>query len=423
MKLFWKSLLLLPALAATPFLAAQSAQDQLFTASVDHIALHDVGATRIQLDVFTHVSASRKTKIKQVRFEEMHFGDLPVYLSPVNEHIELEPGKDLSLPAIPLTIYYRDLSSLTPIEDAVQDGQLTVSGEVHVDLDLNLLERALTLDWKPRAAMPVSMSVPFVVPGGSAGRTAAVAALKAADLGLSVGSSAMNILNPQTGNDELRSHYLPSMVIAETNYTLHLRDDKDVKFSVIGLGYRRSADEFVLTDETLEPWQYDVGIASAIQDGEATLLPDHDIQVWPAQHVDGPGRSLAQGQIVVVSQPGRSPLTFVPGANKRFHVSDRNTDSNMAVLRFTSPDDRGVPVPVASEDTLRSNGWDRLSLFRLREKGGLEVISTPASRDNNRITLQDSVDDLAFGSLLIAPDGAVGMVQDESSAIVLHDRR
>jgi hypothetical protein len=425
MKPFWKRLLV-TLFVVTPLAGAQTTHNPIFTVSVNRITLRDVGAAQMRFDVFTHLTATRKSKVKRVRFEEMHLGSFPVYLGPVDEEIEVQPGKDTSLPAIPLTIYYRDLNSLAPLEEAVRDGQFTVSGEARIDLDLNLLERALSLSWSSRAAMPIAISVPLEIPGGSTGRTAALAGLRAADAALSLGSAAVGLLNLQSrDNNDLRARFAPSLIIAESHYTLRLRNKKEVKFSIRGLGYRSTPDEFVLTDEMVEPWRYDVQVATALQSGDAKLVSDHDLVVWPADHAEGPGLSLSQGQISIVSQPGRSPRAIIPDNSfgKRIRLSDRDSDSNMAVLRFASANDRGVPAALASEETLDSNRWDRLSLFRVKDDGSLEVISTPATRANNRITLQDPVDDHAFGSLLVASDGAVGMIQDESSAAVLHPQR
>jgi hypothetical protein len=68
---------------------------------------------------------------------------------------------------------------------------------------------------------------------------------------------------------------------------------------------------------------------------------------------------------------------------------------------------------------MHSQNWDRLTMFRVDEEGRLELVSTPAHQTDDRIFLEDSVDDRAFGSLLIAPEGAVGMVQAEQSAMIL----
>jgi hypothetical protein len=46
-----------------------------------------------------------------------------------------------------------------------------------------------------------------------------------------------------------------------------------------------------------------------------------------------------------------------------------------------------------------------------------EVILTSAYLDHGRIHLGVKIDSTVFGSPIIAPDGIIGMVQDESSGI------
>ena len=76
-------------------------------------------------------------------------------------------------------------------------------------------------------------------------------------------------------------------------------------------------------------------------------------------------------------------------------------------------EDKGTPVQLAPDVVLHSQNWDRLTMFRVDEEGTLELISMPAHRVKDRMFLEDSVDERAFGSLLISPDGAIGMVQAE----------
>jgi hypothetical protein len=97
----------------------------------------------------------------------------------------------------------------------------------------------------------------------------------------------------------------------------------------------------------------------------------------------------------------------------------RDSDNNYAVLRFTRPEDQGPAIPAAAEQAGEPQNWDRLILFRADDQGQLEFISTAAHRRDSRIILDDAVDDRAFGSLLISPRAAVGMVQDENCAMAL----
>jgi len=155
------------AIAIAPFMAAQtvSTQNSPVSITIDSIDLADVGSDRIHFDVHSHVASTRKLSIKSVHFENMHMGEMPIFLSPIESHIDLDKGASVTLPTIPLTVYFRDLDSLDPLEQAIRDGQTTITGRARAELDLNLLERAAA-GWSNQAAMPVSMTIPVNVPGG-----------------------------------------------------------------------------------------------------------------------------------------------------------------------------------------------------------------------------------------------------------------
>jgi hypothetical protein len=425
---FSRRILALLTLSA-PLLARQvpAASPDPVSVAIDNIELKDVGTDRIRFDISSHVTATRKLGIKQVHFEQMRLGTLPIYLRPIEDHLELEKEVAVSLPRIPLTIYFRDLDSLAPLQQAVQDGQATVEGKARVDLDLNLIERIASRQWNAHADLPIQMKIPVEVPGGFVGKAAALTTLKGAQLALDLGGSALNALRQRQKRweQDLRAHYVPALVIAESRYSVRTRNNERMEFSVRGLGFRISEDAFVLTGEMMEPWRYDSDVAAALQNGDATLLEDsRDLLVWPSGEAltAEKARSFSRGEIKLEHSSGKTETAHVPGAdNKTVTVKllQRDSGANYAVLRFTRSEDKGKPVELAPEDARRSQNWDRLTLFRVDDNGKLELISTPARRQDNRILLEDPIDDRAFGSLLVAPEGAVGMVQDESTGMIL----
>ncbi len=421
----------LVAIAVVPVMAFQIAdsQNNPVSVSIDSIDLADVGSDRIQFDVHSHVTASRRLKLKSVHFEQMHMGDLPVFLSPIESHLELQKGTPVDLPAIPLTVYFRDLDSLEPFEQAIRDGQTTVTGRARSDLDLNLLERALLGIWNTQASIPVSVTVPVNVPGGFLGRTAAIAALETAQIALNLGSSALHALrvSQRQWEETLRTRYLPAMIVAESRYSLRLRDNRKLDMTVRGLGFRVSESKFVLTGEMIEPWKYDMDAVTALQNGDATLVEEgRDLFVWPAGETlnASTARSLSKGLIQVDHTSGKAESIRVPGAkgDLTIQLMHRDTDANYAVLHFTHPEDYGSVASVASEEVRHDRSWEQLSMFRVDEDGKLEIISTSAQRQDSRISLADPVDDRTFGSLLIDPAGAVGIVQDERTGMVLRTK-
>lgn len=428
MKLIWR-ILAVPALAIVPAMAAQITQMQndVVAVAVDRVEMTEVKSDRVQFDVMAHVTASRKLKIKRIRFEEMRLQGLPVYMGPLEEQVELEKGVAMNLPPIPSTVYLRDLHSLEPVEQAVREGKATVQGRARVDLDLSVLDRVATGQWTVRADMPTAMSAPVEVPGGEAGRAVTLATLDAAQLALNVGDPVFGILDRSRSksDEDLRAQYTPSLVVAESHYSLQVKDKLRLDFVVRGMGIRVSEDKFVVPGELLEPWKYDADAATSIETGTASLIKDStDLLVWPAGGSldEALARSLSKATIQVVRKPGGTERTRVPVSKEgtEIHLARRDSDDNFAVLRFTRPQDNGTAVPLAPEQSRRNDTWDRLTLFRVDSKGSLQVLATPASRKDNRIILEDPVDDGAFGSALIGPDGGLGMIQDERSGVILH---
>ncbi len=437
MKVFWRTLVAMVTIAA-PLMARQlpGTQTEPAAVSIDGVDVKDLSSDRIRFDVRSHVTASRKLKIKRVRFEQMRFGNLPIYLSPIEDRLDLDKGTAVTLPRIPLTIYFRDLDSLEPLERAVRDGEATLEGKARVDLDLNLLEQVASHQRSARADMPIAMKIPVNVPGGVPGRTAALATLRAAQFALNLGGSALHALRQsQKGwEEELRTRYIPLLVVAESRYSLLSSDHQRVDLVVRGLGFRISGDKFVLTDEMIEPWKYDTDVATALQTGHASLMEDsRELLVWPSGEAlnSSSARSLSNGRIRVERASGKGGTTHVSSDEKsvKVHLLRRDSDANYAILRFTGsedapkgdpgPENQGSRVPLAPEPIRRSQNWDRLTLFRVNDNGKLELVSMPAHRENGRILLEDPIDDSAFGSLLIAPEGAVGMVQEERTGMVM----
>jgi hypothetical protein len=428
MKRLW--IILMVAATVVPLIADEPPASQAAPVAIviDGIEFKDVSSDRVRMEVRSHVTASRKLKIKRVRFEQMRLGNLPIYLNPIEEHLELEKGAAANLPRIPVTLYFRDLDSLDPLAQAVRDGKAMVTGQARADLELNLMERVATHEKDAHADMPIGMTIPVEAPGGATGKAAALATLRAAQFALNLGGPALSGMHKsqRAWEDEMRARYAPSLVIAESRYSLRMRNnhegndhegnDKDPQadFVVRGVGFRISEGKFVLTSEMVEPWRYDADTATAIQTGEASLIKEScDLLVWPgseAMSANSLARSVSQGQIRVEHNSPQTEIEYVPVNHKNVKVKllRRDSDANYAVLSFTRAEDKGTGIELASE-----------AVFRADDRGKWELVSTPAHRRDGRIVLEEAIDDRAFGSVLIAAEGAVGMVQEERAGMVV----
>ena len=154
---------------------------------------------------------------------------------------------------MPVTIYFRDLDSLEPLEHAIREEKATVAGKARVDMDLNLIEKILSRQKDIHADIPVAISTPVQIPGGMLGKTAALTTLQAAQFALNLGGSALHALrqSQKSWKEKLQTQYVPSLVIAESRYSIRLKTGEQADFSIRGLGFRITDDKFVLTDEML----------------------------------------------------------------------------------------------------------------------------------------------------------------------------
>src|SRR5262249_15028427 len=133
---------------------------------IDGIDLVGAEHDRVLIEVRTHVISVRTLSIQRIRFERVRLGSVPVYLSPIDEQAQLTATSPPPLRPIHVTVYFRDLDSLAPFIQAVENGSITVPATTRIDLDLPLLERLLLRDMTPHADMPIEVSIPVVVPGG-----------------------------------------------------------------------------------------------------------------------------------------------------------------------------------------------------------------------------------------------------------------
>jgi hypothetical protein len=195
MKIFFNILLML-AIAILGSIAENSpaARTNPLSVQVDSIGLESAGTESLVLRVQGHVLAPQSVRIKRITFDQMQLGGMPLHAAPIDEVIDLKRNTRVDLPAVLVTVDYRDVNSLQPLRQAVSDGQAHIRSTARVDLDLNIFQRLLPGLWSSQVELPVDITVPVHVAGGNAGRAAALMTLDAADLALQVGSSVFHVL-------------------------------------------------------------------------------------------------------------------------------------------------------------------------------------------------------------------------------------
>jgi hypothetical protein len=385
--------------------------------SIDGVELVAAGTDRVRFDVQAKVTANRSVVATSIRFGEMRLGDIPFYLSPINQRLELKAGKAMALPTVGMTVYFRDLDSLTPLEDFMRTGEIRIRGLASVDLDLNLIER-LAHKWSAHADVPIDNTIAVALPGGIAGRAAATLALNAAQSAIGIAGSALNSLRvtQQKWNGELKTDFTRSLVTAESSYKLLTSEGQTIDVTSRGLGFRVADGRILLTGEMAEPWRYDEDTAALLISQKATLVGEsRDIAVWPPDQLVESAASLANGRLQAEKTDGGGGSAAAPAG-----VSKRDSHSNYALFRLAGDSQKHEAIPVAQ--SREGQTWDRVAVFKLNSDGKTETIFIPAHRQGDRLIFDTPVDDETFGSPIIVPGGAIGLVQDEHSGMILPDK-
>jgi hypothetical protein len=388
---------------------------------IDRLEFAGVSSDHLNFKLFTHVTSFRNAKVKRVRFFGMRLGEIPFFIEPVEEQMQLKAGIDAAAPPIPVTIYFRDLDSLQTLEEAVKAGEVRVTGRARVELDLKLLERLAVGQWNGLADIALNGSLPVVVPGGEVGKSAAILAIRGAEKALPAASAALGELRGSHSfrARELNDLYRPWLVSAETRYAL-LINGRKVDISETWLGVRVSDDLVVLPNEAVEPWRYNPDVALALHSKDAQLIPEARELTIHFDGMTGDAPSLSNGGLRIERTTAAKESVLIQDDEKRVkvEVAKRQSNSNYALLRIAQNGAASGQAPAFSNQPAQQS-FDHVGVFHATPGGKLEVIMMSAHARDGRIVLDSPVDDTALGSIVVGPDGIVGMVQDERSGMFL----
>jgi len=386
------------------------------TTSIENVELVAAGTDHARFEVHAKVTALRSATVTRIRFEEMRLGDIPFYLSAIDQRLELRSGQVLTLPAISMTVYFRDLDSLGPLLDIVRNGEIRVHGRASANIDLNLIEKLALHEWSGHAEIPIDNAIPVSLPGGAAGRAAAAFALNTAQTALGMTGSALNSLRTvqEKWNGELRTDFAGSLVVVDSSYRLLTTDGQTIEVDNRGLGFQVAGDRILITGEAAEPWKYDPDTVALLEARKAAIMEEsRSLLVWPVDGNAENGASLTNGRL----QFERVTSVQDGDTNAGVRAAKRDTDSNYAVLRLTRDEDRRKEIPEVQSSPGQS--WDRVAVFKLNSDGTAETVFVAAQRRGNRLIFETAVDDETFGSPVIVPGGVIGMVQDEYTGVIL----
>lgn len=420
---------LLGAAAAWRTLAAADNQAKAPGLAIQSIELHAVHSNRLELAVHALVRSSEPVTIRSIGFESMRLNALPIYVSPVRQSMKLDPARPAVLRSGLVSVYYRDFKSMAPLREMMDRNSAQLAGRARITVELPLVPKLLLLNPAVEIVVPLSGTIPLTIPGGSPVRRAAIASIGPVDSALTFGRGAVASLRRRFGwLEELGDESRSSVVLIETTYAL-ASGNESVRHTLHGLGFPISHNQLLVTAEQIEPWAYDPAIMHRIADRKAALDDSaYDIRIRTARQGAGPGPefTLRSNQIRVARSSARmeTALVLSGGALRRTELRRRDSDRNLALLEFVAkPPAMNIPA-TAIEAVQKQQRWGRLALFRfVREGQGLpalaDIVLMNGVRKGDRIMLRASVDSTAFGSPVIGEQGVIGIVQDETSGMIL----
>lgn len=396
------------------------------------MSLQQIDTEKLVFALKVIVDAGQDLKLDEVTLANLHFNGLPVFAAPIQSPIHLLKGQKVDLPQpLLVTIYLHDVTSTKPLSQALLDGFATLDGELYLTVHLSAIAKIALGSFRAVVPMRLQQKVPVAIPGGAISKTAALAVLETADAALRhllAGVSASEGIWPGLRQDVLQQ-YAPAAIAVVVTYSV--RDNKGTKMLLTwnGMAFRVSQTQIVLPDEALEPWSFDPDISTALQSGAYTLeLETVKLSAWASGQVapsplttdDGLqlGRQLHAGPPTVQATTQVMFLTHsrLPQKGK---LDVRASSKNISFLTATETLP-AIPLPRIASGPLPAS-WDSVALLRFPRLGSgtltPEVILTSAYLDNGRIRFGVNVDSTVFGSPIIAPNGIIGMVQDESSGL------
>jgi hypothetical protein len=402
---------------------------------VERTRVAAISADGLRLEVSLSVSGKRDLSIDQVALSNLRVNNVPVYAAPMTNKFSLIAGQRTLLPAIELTVYFRDLDTTAPLRQAIAQGQVEVAGTAILDFRLPGLAQIVLLSRRAQATVPFREDVAMEFPGGTVSKSAALHTLEAVDsLSQRLQAGIDSVLASRSEwRRTLWRDYASNLWFGYSRFDLRDPQGQLTTVECTGSALRISSTRVLVTKELLQPWKFDVGMAAAIHDRQLVLAEaSYDLWLWPedaklraSNNALNPAAAyrLSQGQLRVADVPhdDMEKVVMPMKADKtaRVSVHRRPSDSNLATLVVAGPTAAGVPQ---FAEKLRSESWDSVAVFRFRadpfaNEVEPELIFISAHLERNRIIIDTALDSSAWGSALITPDGIIGIVQDENSAV------
>ncbi len=388
------------------------------------VAELDLAHVKIAVDL-TVVPAQTVT-LRNLHLSALHLNGLAVFAEPLNQEVALRKGVLTALPALYVTVWFRDLYSVEPLRQMIEKQNVHVSGELIAGLRLSFMEKLALHTQHPGVAIALSQDVPAEVGGALLERNVALAMLSVVDVGLAGKAKAGKYLPGMrpTWIRDLEAQAEANLFEVESSYTLK-QGGADYPVTLEMLGFRIDSGVVVTTAEAKEPWKYDPEFLGAVKAGTAKLEKNsQEIRLLPMGRPGADSARRAQDfSVEMRGIPEEESVTAAVSGHRQVKVLRRASPTALAVLVQHAPSSpKGLAV--ASAAVASKDSWEAVAVCRLRVDSttgqrSVEVVQLGARRNGRAIQLTEPVDLSALGSPITTPEGVIGLVQDEQAGAFL----
>lgn len=407
--------------------------------TVKHTSVVEFDSSHVRIAVDMVTTPSRSVTVESIRLTGLKLNGLPVYAEAMHQQLDLMKGKEAALSPIYVTARMRDLTTTAPLRQMIENQSVHVEGQIIASIKMSFLQKLALHTEHPRVSFPISQDVAVSVGSSPFERQAALGVLMLAEAGLRGRSAAGSIGSLESPwVRELKSEARSSLFEVESSYKLR---QHGTDFPVINdqLGFRLASGQIITTAEAREPWAYDAEFLGKIRSGDVKLdKKSLEIQLIPnGGQNSGAALQMGHGDFSVDARGDADKedliVKKVPKDSRNSDKGDKDQFAKVTVRRRASPNALSVitlqappsqggfhaaPAAVAQQDS-----WDKVALYRLvidaQNRTSIEVIEISAHRDGQGIHLDEPVDPSFYGSPIIAPEGVLGIVQDEQSGAFL----
>ena len=388
---------------------------------VESVALSDIDSEGVRVVLYVTARARTSATLEYVVIDQASIGSVKVNLLPMPGPIRMQAGDAIDrLPPLQARVSYRDLESLEALRQIVREGHARVRGTLRGRLALNLFQKLALMTTGAWVITPLDHEVPVEFPGGALGQLAATAALTIAEPVWSAGRAWRARADApvlKRAQDAIEG----SLFSIETRYQVRSRSGEAAQVTRTTTGFLVDERTVLTPAEAVEPWQFDNGVAEAIQKGEVSIdvrgVEIHAIPIAPGV-APARGFSLQQQQLRLVKLLTGSDDVISTTAKRGFRMRLRARDGNAAILAVSGWAGTAIPIDVAPPTT----EWKPATIARVRRLNDrVEPLywQTAVRWDGQRYEIRDAVDRDAFGSPIWTETGVIALVQDDASGAAL----